>query len=259
MRVGVVSDVGKRRATNEDGYLVKNTVFAVADGMGGHSAGEVASAIALKTVKNNLRKIPDPEAIPELLTKSIEDANTAVFKKSEAKVEQRGMGTTLTIAVLSGKQFFFGHVGDSRAYLLRESKLSQLTEDHSYVAEMVKEGALSPQEAEVHPQRSVLTRALGVERKVQIDTSSLEIMLRDKILFCTDGLTAMLGNQDIEELLNNPDDPQVICQRLVDTANKRGGDDNITVILIEIDKTSNRSKKIPWWKRLLFGLLGPVQ
>ena len=259
MRVGVVSDVGKRRATNEDGYLVKNPVFAVADGMGGHSAGEVASAIALKTVKSNLRKIPDPEAMPELLVRSIEDANTAIFQKSEAKAEQRGMGTTLTVAVLIRKQFFFGHIGDSRAYLLREGKLSQLTEDHSYVSELVKEGMLSPQEAEVHPQRSVLTRALGVERKVQIDISSLEIMLRDKILLCTDGLTAMLGDPEIEEMLNNPDDPQIICQRLVDTANQRGGDDNITVILIEMDQTSNQSKKIPRWKRLLFGLLGPVQ
>lgn len=253
MRFGVVSDIGRQRETNEDGYLVREPVFAVADGMGGHSAGEVASAIALATIKESLRAIPQEEAIPDLLIKSIEKANAVVFEKSSIEAEQRGMGTTLTVAVSLKHNFYIGHIGDSRAYLFRDGKLTQLTEDHSLVAELVKEGVLSPTEAEVHPQRSVLTRALGIEPSVQIDVSVTDVKPHDKILLATDGLTAMLSNSEIAELLGPQQDPQRTCQKLVDVANEHGGADNITVVLLEVDQQSVQEPKAPWWKRILGG------
>ncbi len=249
MRSGVVSDIGKQRKTNEDGYLISNPIFAVADGMGGHSAGEVASTIALQTIKRSLRKIPKEEAIPELLVKSIQGANIAVFQKSTAQVEQRGMGTTLTVALLLEDKLYLGHIGDSRAYLLRDGKLVQLTEDHSLVGQMVKEGVLSAKEAKMHPQRSILIRALGIEPKVQIDISVSEIKPKDKILLCTDGLTVMLSDPEIEKLLNEPEEPQSICQKLIDAANGHGGEDNITVILLEIDNPLIQKGKATWWRR----------
>lgn len=250
MRVGVASDVGKRREKNEDGYLVSDPVFAVADGMGGHSAGEIASAIALQTFKNSFRPIPSPKTVSDKLAESIQKANETVFQQSATETEQRGMGTTLTIAVLLENKFHFGHIGDSRAYLLRDSSLSQITEDHSLVAEMVKKGVLSPEQAEIHPQRSVLTRALGIEQAVQIDTSSLEIKPKDKILLCTDGLTSMVDDPEIERILNEPDDPQTICQNLVEAANEKGGHDNITALIIEVDDIPDQKSKLPWWKRI---------
>ncbi len=253
MRSGVVSDIGKIRKTNEDGYLINKPVYAVADGMGGHSAGEVASAIALETIKKSLKKLPAEEEIPQLLAESIQEANAAVFHRSTTEAEQRGMGTTLTVAVFLKDKFYIGHIGDSRAYLLRDDKLVQLTEDHSLVAQMVKEGAISPQQAEIHPQRSVLTRALGTEPSVQIDISASEIEPRDRILLCTDGLTAMLSDPEIKELLSEPAGPQSICKDLVDSANDRGGSDNTTVIVLEIDKYI--TTEASWWRRLFGGLL----
>lgn len=250
MRVGVASDVGRQRKINEDGYLIKEPVFAVADGMGGHSAGEVASAVALQTIEKQLQKIPEEQEIPDFLARSIQEANAAIFQKSTTEMEQRGMGTTLTVALLLKDRVYIGHIGDSRAYLLREDKLSQLTEDHSLVAQMVKEGMLSPQEAEIHPQRSVLTRALGVEPSAQIDICVSQIKPKDKILLCTDGLTAMLSDVEIEEILNTPRDPQSICKTLVDAANEHGGADNITAVLLEINEAPVK-KGLPWWKRFV--------
>jgi protein phosphatase len=258
MRFGVCSDVGKVREINEDGYLISKPVFAVADGMGGHSAGEVASAIALQTIKKSLHKLPKEEDIPNLLVKSIQEANAAVFQRSTTEVEQRGMGTTLTVATLLKDKFYIGHIGDSRAYLLRDGKLAQLTEDHSLVAQMVKEGMLSPQEAELHPQRSVLTRALGTEPSVQIDISTSEIRPRDKILLCTDGLTAMLSDSEIERLLNESAHPRLICQKLIDAANEQGGTDNITVVLLEIPEQVAPKQRARWWRYFLPALCGLV-
>jgi serine/threonine protein phosphatase PrpC len=250
MRVGVLSDIGKRREKNEDGYLVNDPVFAVADGMGGHSAGEVASAIALKTVKQTLGRITDAKHMSRRLIQSIEKANAAVYERSETEIKKRGMGTTLTVSILLGNRFFVGHVGDSRAYLLRNGNLSQITEDHSWVAEMVKKGVLSPEQAETHPQRSMLTRALGIERAVHIDTSSLEVKAGNKLLLCTDGLTSMLNDQQIEKIVSEPLDPQSVCRKLVDTANQEGGHDNITTIVIEIEDVTEPNDKTPWWKKI---------
>jgi len=252
MRFAVASDVGKHRQINEDSYLVDEPIFAVADGMGGHSAGEIASAVALQAVRKKLRKLDEEKGIPELLIQSIREANTAVFQKSSQKAEQRGMGTTLTVAVLCEDTCYIGHIGDSRAYLLRDKKLSQITEDHSLVAEMVKEGVLSPGEAEAHPQRSVLTRAVGIEPSVQIDTSTSKIQPKDRILLCTDGLTAMLSDAEIVQILNQPEEPKLICAKLIDMANQHGGTDNTTVILLDIDSLPAGKCRKSWWRRLFF-------
>ncbi len=248
MRVGVLSDIGKRREKNEDGYLVEGSVFAVADGMGGHTSGEIASATALGTIRQNLSQIPDARHMPQWLTHSIQEANTAVYQQSETEVKNTGMGTTLTLSVLLDNQLFVGHVGDSRAYSLRDKGLKQITEDHTWVAEMVKKGALSAEEAETHPQRSILTRALGIGEAVPVDIASSQVKQGDKILLCTDGLTSMLGDEQVEEIMNEPSNPQSICQKLVDAANQEGGYDNITVIVIEIEDLPESGTKSPWWK-----------
>ena len=251
MRSGVLSDIGKHREKNEDGYLATSPVFAVADGMGGHLAGEVASSVALETIKRSLADIPDAKHMSRRLTQSIEEANAAVFRRAEAEEKKRGMGTTLTVSVLLGNRFHVGHVGDSRAYLFRDGKLKQITEDHSWVAEMVKKGTLSPEQAETHPQRSILTRALGIGRAVHIDTSVLEVRPGDKILLCTDGLTGMLSDRQIEKIMNKPLDPQGTCQELVNAANQAGGHDNITTVVIEIDDVPEAEDPVPWWKRIV--------
>lgn len=241
LRYAALTDVGRVRATNEDGYLATGKFFAIADGMGGHQAGEVASTIALKSLEKSLKELPCLPAsrlsrmnLEKCIKTSIRRANLAIME--EAHSGRSGMGTTLTVVVPWRNRIHIGHVGDSRAYLLRDGKLQRLTEDHSLVAQMVRDGRLNPWEAEIHPLRSVLTRALGTP-SVEIDLSSIELRLKDKILLCTDGLTSMLKEKEIKEMLSENLDPQTICQKLVEAANDRGGIDNVTVILIEISGT----------------------
>ncbi|HAW60507.1 MAG TPA: Stp1/IreP family PP2C-type Ser/Thr phosphatase [Actinobacteria bacterium] len=233
MRHGARTDIGRVRKSNEDGYLAKGKIFAVADGMGGHLAGEIASASALSVLSKHLKKLPGDANPRVLLMGAVQKANEVVLQKALQGPEQVGMGTTLTVALFAKKEVYIGHIGDSRAYLLRKGKLTRLTEDHTLVTKMVREGELEEREAQLHPQRNVLTRALGTEPSVKADFLSIEIVPTDKILLCTDGLTAMLDEGEIEGLLGNDKHPQTICDELVKAANERGGVDNITVILIE--------------------------
>jgi PPM family protein phosphatase len=228
---GGSTDKGQVRDGNEDGYVVDRRLqlFAVADGMGGHRAGEVASATALEALRAAI-------ASGTGLGDAITSANTAVHEKSSSDRELSGMGTTLTAIMPDGHGILVGHVGDSRAYLLRDGELRQLTTDHSLVEELVRDGRLTEQEAAVHPQRSIITRALGVENDVEVDVYSVPLVAGDRLLICSDGLTTMLHADDIAGLLRRESDPTRAANLLVDAANAAGGEDNITTIVIDVEE-----------------------
>ena len=230
--VAAVTDVGRVRAglPNEDGYLDQIDrlgLVAVADGMGGHNAGEVASATALEALRAAV-------ASGEPLREAIEGANEAVLEKSESNREFYGMGTTLTAGMLgTDGSLTIGHVGDSRAYLSRDGELRQVTDDHSLVEELVRGGELTPEQAEVHPQRSIITRALGIDPRVDVDEYPIELQPGDRILLCSDGLTTMVRPEEIANILGREPDPRRAAQLLVDAANAAGGEDNITAVIVE--------------------------
>ena len=228
----VASDTGRRRRRNEDNYVVAPPLFGVADGMGGAQAGEIASHLAATSVQHAERGGSSDE---EHVTRLIQDANRSVYERARADASTSGMGTTMTVALLDGDIVRIGHVGDSRAYLVREGRLEQLTEDHSLVNELLKSGKLSPQEAELHPQRSVITRAVGTDPDVDVDAFAVDTSVGDIFLLCSDGLTDMVGDEDILELVErNRRDLDAAAKALVGAANKGGGDDNITVVAFEI-------------------------
>ena len=227
---GGATDQGQVREANEDGYVVDRRLqlFAVADGMGGHRAGEVASATALEALR---AAVASGTGIGDAIT----NANAAVHGKATGDEDLHGMGTTLTAVVPDGNGVLVGHVGDSRAYLLRDGELRQLTTDHSLVEELVREGRLTEEQAAVHPQRSIITRALGVEDNVEVDVYPVPLLPGDRLLLCSDGLTTMLRPQDISALLRRESDPTRAANLLVDAANAAGGEDNITTIVIDIE------------------------
>jgi protein phosphatase len=230
MRVisAAATDIGHVREGNEDAYLLLDPLYAVADGMGGHRGGEVASNLALQTVRGMFE---DDEGS---LTEQVERANRAVFERSQADREVAGMGTTLTAALVRGSRATIAHVGDSRAYLFRDRRLHLLTEDHTLVHRMVLEGEITAAEAESHPNRSILTRALGVDDVLQVDEGVVDLRTGDRLLLCTDGLTAMLSEREIRTVLDETPDPHEAVGRLVRMANDAGGIDNITVVLLDL-------------------------
>jgi serine/threonine protein phosphatase PrpC len=225
--VGAATDIGQVREGNEDSYLLESPLFAVADGMGGHRGGEVASSLALETLQALFRQGAGD------LDEQVQEANRAVFDRSMHDRSVAGMGTTLTAALTEGGRIRLAHVGDSRAYLLRNGELQLLTEDHTLVHRMVMEGEISEEEAEAHPHRSVLTRALGVDTWVDIDDLSVEVRGGDRLLLCTDGLTAMIADRRIRRMLAEQPDPQAAADALVAAANEAGGVDNITVVVLD--------------------------
>lgn len=232
VRVGARTDIGRSRDHNEDGYLVREPLFAVADGMGGHRGGEVASSVALES----LEQLPkDSDGLLRALVDRIREANRMVLERGESDPELRGMGTTLTALVTQEQKAHVAHVGDSRAYLLRDGSLQQLTEDHSLVQRMVREGELTPEQAGRHPQRSILTRALGVDAEIAVDELTLPLLAGDRLLLCTDGLTGMIDPDRIHEILESERDPQAASDLLVEEANGAGGDDNITVVVVDFE------------------------
>lgn len=221
------TDIGLVREGNEDSYLVDEPLFAVADGMGGHRGGEVASQLALETVEKLFRTGAGD------LAEQVREANRAVFERSVVDRKVAGMGTTLTAALVEGDRIRLAHVGDSRAYLLRGGELRRLTEDHTLVHRMVTEGEISEKEAEGHPQRSVLTRALGVDVFVDVDDDVVQVRSGDRLLLCTDGLTGMVPEDEIKEMLRGIADPSEAAERLVRAANEAGGVDNTTVVILD--------------------------
>lgn len=231
VRVGATTDVGVVREQNEDAFLVRAPVYAVADGMGGHQGGEVASRLALETVDRRSREDHEVD-----LRNAVRDANRVVLERASGDSELSGMGTTLTLLRIEGPRVRLAHVGDSRAYLLRDGELRQLTDDHTLVNRMVKEGKLTEPEAKIHPHRSILTRALGVDGDLEVDVFTVDVDLGDRLLLCSDGLTSIVSDEEIQSVLAAQPDPQAACDELVEAANRGGGPDNITVVVLDIEE-----------------------
>jgi len=227
-RPGALTDIGLHRKTNEDTFVVAAPLFAVCDGMGGAQAGEVASGLAAETLAAAV-------ADGRPLLAAAEQANAAVFQRAHVDREHTGMGTTLTAVVLADDTGHFVHIGDSRAYLLRAGVLEQLSDDHSLVAEMVRDGRLSAEEAVTHPHRSILSRALGTEALARIDEFEVDLRAGDVLLLCSDGLSGAVPPEAIRKALGRAD-PDDAAARLIAEARKHGGPDNITAVVLRLDE-----------------------
>jgi protein phosphatase len=252
---GVATDTGRVRDHNEDAFIVEPPLYAIADGMGGANAGEVASQLALETIGEMQRTGTGT------LDDEVREANRVVFARSGEDTKLAGMGTTVTAALASAEALHLAHVGDSRAYLRRAGTLRKLTNDHTLVDRMVQAGEISRDEADVHPHRNVLVRALGTEPKVDVEAMDLGLLEGDQILICSDGLTDMVTESQITAILDIAQGaPQDAADRLVRAANRAGGIDNITAIVLEVqpgepeagtvapapDATTSAGRKIPW-------------
>ena len=232
-RAAGLTDTGRRRRQNEDAFVCEPPLFAIADGMGGAQAGELASRLAAAAIEEAGAAVADEEGVAG----AVRTANARIFERSLTDPAVAGMGTTATVALVDEQAgtLTLAHVGDSRAYRYRAGELEQLTTDHSLVAELVRSGRLTEAEAAVHPHRSVITRALGTEADVEVDTLSLELTPGDLVLLCSDGLSAMVRDDEIARLLEDSDrDPHVAAETLVRAANAAGGEDNVTVVLFEL-------------------------
>jgi len=234
------TDTGKQRRANEDSYFARAPVFAVADGMGGAQAGEVASRVAASSFEADF---PTDQVPEKDLRKLFERANEEIHKLSSEDATRAGMGTTLTAALVAGDQVSFGHVGDSRAYLFRDGTLRQLTSDHSLVEELKRQGRISEQEAVDHPQRSVITRALGPEPTVDVDTFTEQARDGDIFLLCSDGLTTTVDEARLADILGESKTLRAAVAKLVDAANKAGGKDNITAVAFRLEEADTKPEE----------------
>ncbi len=217
--------------------LPEQGMFIVADGMGGHAAGEVASEMAVQMIARGLQGVvgkSESEAT-QMMRRAIHESNTAIFQRTVDEPEKRGMGTTATAMVINGPRYVVGQVGDSRAYLLRDGKLGQLTKDHSYVQEQVDAGYLTPEQARTHPYSNVITRCVGANSDVVPDIYVGTLKTNDLFLLASDGLTGMLEDHELLSILGTDNQPAVLVDALVSEANRRGGLDNITVIVVRVD------------------------
>ena len=236
MRIGrtaALTDTGRKRLRNEDAYVSRPPLFAVADGMGGARAGEVAARLAAAALEEAGTGTKGEDGVARL----IEEANRRIWERAANDPATSGMGTTATVALVDEEsgRVAIGHVGDSRAYLFRGGELEQLTTDHSLVAELVQSGVLTPEEAERHPQRSAITRALGTEPSVRVETFAVDAEDGDLFLLCSDGLSVMLADEEVAGALQGAErDPESAAEKLIAAANEQGGEDNITVVLFEL-------------------------
>lgn len=241
MMVGAVTDVGLIREINQDclfaGSIEDFPLYIVADGMGGHNAGEIASSMAVDIIKTVFTDNRDNLISEENIIMTIEDAiikaNEKIFLQSKKVPEYTGMGTTITLCYIFGNKIYIGHVGDSRAYFITEDNIRQITDDHSLVNELIKNGSITPEEAINHPQKNLITRAVGTSSEIQLDFYTLDYKLDDILIICSDGLSNMLKDDDIMKLIKSEDDIDIACNNLISIANENGGRDNITVIAIK--------------------------
>jgi len=250
MKIGYKSDVGKKRELNEDSIVivrcdtacesenVQAALLIVADGMGGHNAGEVASRLASTRVAENVVKSMLEQGSIDL-GKTIKEVNKDIYEYVEENPEYKDMGTTVTAAVVQGPHVYIGHVGDTRAYLISE-EIIQITKDHSLVQEIVDHKEITKEEARIHPQKHIITRAVGIHHTVEVDTVTKYLYGDDYLLLCSDGLTDIVTDEEICNIIRVHADPQTICDALVDTANDRGGFDNISVIVAQVDGLPRR-------------------
>lgn len=237
---GSRTDIGYVRDHNEDSLIIIPPLFAVADGMGGHEAGEIASEITV----NTLAELAPSHLDAEGLTAAVEAANYNVMKAPRQGIGRDGMGTTLTAAMLEGERLLIAQVGDSRAYLLHKGHLQQITRDHSLMADLIEAGQITPEEARVHPNRSVITRAIGSDIHMRPDIYELNVDAGDRILLCSDGLSSMISNNAIESIMRRQSDAQHCADELVNAALENGGADNVTVVVADVPGFSEvREKK----------------
>jgi PPM family protein phosphatase len=242
-----MTDVGLKRGHNEDNYLINEelNLFVVADGMGGHAGGEYASAIAVNTVEEivtsielNGREMADPgdpvESAREKLSHSIRLAGRRIFEKAAENPEYHGMGTTAVALMIRGKHAFVAHVGDSRLYRYRSGKIEQVTEDHSLIAEKLRHGLITAEEAKNHRMRNVITRSLGYQEDVEVDTSVLEVDGVEQFLICSDGLSGHVEGPEMADFMERYG-PQEAARRLIELACERGGEDNITTVIVQVE------------------------
>ena len=234
---GAATDTGTLRVQNEDSFLAQDGMFVVADGMGGHNAGEVASAMAIKMLGDAQKAgVTDANQLSEV----IKQINKAIFQASADQTDQRGMGTTLTALALtpsnrnSEVSVSVANIGDSRTYLLRNGEFRQVSIDHSYVQELVSEGLITKEEARTHARRNIVTRALGIEPNVAVDTWTLPLINGDRYILCSDGLVDEVTDEAIEQCVKQPISPQKLADQLVVIANQNGGRDNITVVVVDV-------------------------
>jgi protein phosphatase len=250
--VGSCTDIGQMREHNEDSLLVKPPLYVIADGMGGHAAGEVASELAIRIFEDAAIDSADPQVLRD----TVAEANDAIIEGAQKGLGRAGMGTTLTAAVIEENRLTIVQIGDSRAYLLQGGRLRQVTRDHSLVEELISAGQITTDEARIHPNRSVITRALGSDPHVQPDIYEMRVDRGDRLMLCSDGLSSMLNTATIEALLIKNPDPQKAANALVDAANEAGGYDNITVIVVDIDRvapqTHHRQKRRFLWGIIVF-------
>jgi serine/threonine protein phosphatase PrpC len=241
IEVGNLTDIGKKRKHNEDYYgffrLGEDEFLAiVADGMGGHASGEIASRMAVEIIQEVYSKERAEQEVLDSLKSAFEVANFSILQKSLEQDQLNGMGTTATVLVIKEDQTFVGHMGDSRAYLFRDGAVNQLTKDHSMVNRMVEQGLLSKEEAEHHPQRNVIYKALGVNRDADLELiGPLPVYLNDIFLLCSDGLTNLVTDEEMLKIVKK-ESPQKACEKLIQLANQRGGDDNITIQILKMVK-----------------------
>ena len=244
--VAARSDVGMIRAGNEDSFFAeaneKRGLFIVADGMGGHAAGEVASEMAVQIISRELAGITEingDNVASAKVSDAVKKANSKIYERTITEVDKQGMGTTASVLILTGSRYLIGQVGDSRVYLLRDGKLRQLTKDHSYVQEQVDAGFLTPEQARYHPYSNVITRCVGASDSVEPDTYNGEVKTGDVYLVASDGLTGMVDDRRLQQLLFSRATPGRVVDALISEANGRGGLDNITAIVVQVTAAEN--------------------
>lgn len=242
MEIGVKTDIGKIRDNNQDAYYISQKedrfLFIIADGMGGHKAGETASNMAIDIISNSLKDLLEnlvigDKEIQDKIKNAIYEANNKIYIKSMEDEEFSGMGTTVTLAYVTDKNIFIGHAGDSRAYVLKNDILSQITNDHSLVEELIRNGSISKEEARHHPQRNIITRAVGTSNEIETDLIVRPKNKDEILLLCTDGLTNMLDDDEIKDTLIINKDIQKACEELIKLSNDKGGFDNITILAVK--------------------------
>ncbi len=247
MNIGVATDVGRVRELNEDNYCIVSgdiKLFIVADGMGGHNAGEVASQIAVEKIKEHIiRYIPqeqEEQQIKGIIYEAFNRANRDIYNRAKNEAECDGMGTTATAAIIIEERLYIGHIGDSRAYMIADGVIEQVTQDHSLVAELLRKGSISEREALQHPQKNIITRALGTDEGVKPDIYSVEFNESDILILCSDGLSNFVDKYELERCILEMEDSQDCCDYLVNLANSRGGFDNITLIIVKNNYKENK-------------------
>jgi serine/threonine protein phosphatase PrpC len=247
LKVSGKTDVGMIRSGNEDSFQVdeERRVFIVADGMGGHAAGEVASEMAVQIVMREIKDVSDLSdgSATKMLGEALKLANRAIHDRTITEVDKQGMGTTASVLMLQGSRYLIGQVGDSRVYLLRDGALKQVTKDHSYVQEQVDLGNLTPEQARYHPYSNVITRCVGASPEVEPDVYTGEARTGDIFLVASDGLTGMVDDRRLAQLLMSRAEPERKVQSLIAEANGRGGLDNITAIVVQVDETDSSPER----------------